>query len=428
MPLRACMTRDEWEREDFFKFFTFLFQKQKILPKVKKDWDDFYNATECGTVQEAMEIAGALHGSKIYTKEFRNRFYEQMVHIRELWHSDPKPRINNKSTLKIFGGTLWRYFHDFLRRKEFYNMEFVLMASSKTGYYIYVVEVKVGKLASKRIKEYGIVDEKKNYMPFIHQQEIEDSVEKSPRRFDRKEDIRKPSRRNRTPLPSIKDSEKDPSVNEFDDNPELITENIPRRPPPQYQPRFGDFVDPYDSTTKVHPEAEEEPRVEEVKIMPPPRSIPLERKEELPPLPIHVDTLHHYQEPEKSYIPIPVPSRCPSPTFCTPCPQQQAEAIPVKAALREPKPQTLPREKPKIIPIPVHRYDPSPPEPAYPEPRESKPQVPPHTPRSTDTNRVSPTPLRHKTPSPIQSFDPDFVTIAQVDMIFLQLVDYKIVH
>uniref|UniRef100_A0AC35FZW3 G domain-containing protein n=1 Tax=Panagrolaimus sp. PS1159 TaxID=55785 RepID=A0AC35FZW3_9BILA len=341
------------------------------------------------------------------------------------------------------------------------------MPSSNAGYYIYVVEVKAGKLASKRIKEYGIVDEKRNYLPcdcafenlivlcsrcnsfvqkqecqansehkffqrnircfkiehgkemreiyepetitVIHQQEIEDSVEKNPRRFDRKEDIRKSSRRNRTPLPSIKDSEKDPSVNEFDDDPELITENIPQRPPPQYQPRFGDFVDPYGSTTKVHPEAEEEPRIEEVKIMPPPRSIPLERKEELPPLPIHADTLHHYQEPEKRYSPITVPSGPPSPTFRSSSPQQAADAIPVKAAPRESKPQTLPREKPKIIPIPVHRYDPPPPAPAYPEPRESKPQVPPHTPRLTDTNRVSPTPLRHKTPSPIQSFDPDFV-------------------
>jgi energy-coupling factor transporter ATP-binding protein EcfA2 len=142
--------------------------------------------------------------------------------------------------------------------------------------------------------------------------------------------------------------------------------------------------------------------------MPPPRAIPLERKEELPPLPIHHDTLHHYQNDEKRYSPITVPSGPPSPTFRTHSPQQ-AEALPVKSAPppRERKPQTLPREKPKIIPIPVHRYEPPPP--AYPEPRESKPKVPPHTPKLTDTNRVSPTPYRKSAPSPIQSYDPDFV-------------------
>uniref|UniRef100_A0AC34GEZ1 Uncharacterized protein n=1 Tax=Panagrolaimus sp. ES5 TaxID=591445 RepID=A0AC34GEZ1_9BILA len=231
------------------------------------------------------------------------------------------------------------------------------------------------------------------------------------------QDARKSSRRNRTPLPSIKDADDNKSQqseNEFNDDPELITENIPQRPPPQYQPRFDDFVDPY-SPIKVHGEPEEAPRVEEVKIMAPTRPIPLERKEELPPLPIHADTLHHYQGPEKRYSPITVPSGCPSPTFRSQSPQQPAEAIPIKAVPlppREPKPQTLPREKPpRIIPIPVHRYEPPPPSaPAYPEPREtSKPQVPPHTPKLTDTNRVSPTHLRRTTPSPIQSYDPDFV-------------------
>ena len=304
------MTREEWEREDFFRFFTLLFQKRKIEPKLKQDWgeQDLYEAIENGTVREVMEIAGTLHTSKKYTKEVRNRVYEELVYVRELWHADPHPAKNNTQTLKVYGGTPWRYFHDFLRRKEFYNMEYALMPAPNNKYFIYV-EIKTGE-KTKRIKEYGIADEIKQYVPctcvfenlvilcsrcnsFVQNQECQDNpehkffkknlrcfkidhgkelitvydptetvliqneegVDKSPRHFNRNQDARKSSRRNRTPLPPIRNSDLSQSGNDFDDVPGIEDENIPQRPPPRYQPRFDDFVDPY-APNKTHPDSD----------------------------------------------------------------------------------------------------------------------------------------------------------------------------
>uniref|UniRef100_A0A7E4VKK7 AIG1-type G domain-containing protein n=1 Tax=Panagrellus redivivus TaxID=6233 RepID=A0A7E4VKK7_PANRE len=155
--------RDKWEYEDFLKFFATLFGKIVKPAKSGRIYveNDLYNAIEDGTVRDVMEAAGYLYEKK-HDLDFAKRIYNELVWERELWHAHPQP--TKARSLIVAESTPWRFFHDFLRRTDFYPYTYVLVSdSSRPSYYIHVEH----RPATGRtyIEEYGIADERVDYIP-----------------------------------------------------------------------------------------------------------------------------------------------------------------------------------------------------------------------------------------------------------------------